>query len=117
MNTSKAYQICHEIMLLSDNYVAREGTSITYSITQIAETDEAIHIQSMLINPALPEEGNLQIFMKRSLDQQVAILGLCPSSKAFRIAHQSFEAAMSKKLSNEETVQQLRTLLILRSKT
>jgi hypothetical protein len=74
MNRNEAYQACNKVMLSCPNYVPTEANSVTYLLVQIADQKEAVAIATHLINPAIPEEGTIQMFVDLKLDQQIAIV-------------------------------------------
>ena len=111
MNKSEAYTACHEIMLTIDGYVAREGAAVTYIVTQIADLPDSVNIASTVINPTMPEEGDLKTFLESPLDQKIAVIGVVGTSKLLQRIHQQLQKAMSMNTSDEETVRLIEKLL------
>lgn len=116
MNKYEAYTACHEIMLTIDDYIPREGAHITYIVTQIADLPDSVNIASSVINPAMPEKGDIKTFLESPLDQKIAIIGVTSTSKLLQRIHQQLQKAMSMNTSDEETVRLLQKLLFLNIK-
>jgi hypothetical protein len=113
MNRSEAYQICHELMLTNPNYVLHESAGLTYMLVQISDRSEEIGIHSFLINPAIPEEGDMRLFTDMTEDQQIGVLSLPVVAKTIGEIHQKI--IKLKKLSHDaetrgECIKKLREL-------
>jgi hypothetical protein len=112
MNRNEAYQACHEIMLSCPKYVPIEADGVSYVLIQIADREEAVAIATHLVNPAIPPEGDVSVFVDLSLDQQIGIITLANVSKFISRIHKKLE--LLQKLSNNnddgdiaETIKQL----------
>jgi hypothetical protein len=73
---TKAYELCHEIMLSNSQYVPVENAGVTYLLVQICDTETTVGISGAVINPAVPENGTSAEFLRMPHDQQIAVMSL-----------------------------------------
>jgi hypothetical protein len=86
MNLHRAYQTCHELMLVHPKYVPTEGSEVSYVLIQVSETDETIGICGHIIDPAVPLHGSPERFLSLPLHKQIVLFTLDKLNKTMRDA-------------------------------